>query len=855
MSAGGLKLHNDTTGEYMKRITLLLIILLLLTVQLGAKHSDDFLIGTYSYILNPFPFFTEHRELLARYLQDMGYNSNILETNINDRDLPGLLETLDRHGIDAWIIDKGYSNDPKNIHHYVVTPLSTSSYQRFEAEYESEKSVHSGDDTDSEYWYASRNYSKLPRVGRSEKYSGASNDYVWRVLRKKDQAGYVMGDLSYRWPNFNGYNVRIGQEFHFYTNNRPGFEGEYIWLTYRFKISNVAPETSVDDTLVSFQVAGYPLSPTGFAPNAKQVQTISHIGNTDELKISYRDYIESKDKDGFMEYTLQVPYQALMDAGLLERLGSSMLYLANLNPRMYWSAKCDLDLDYVELRDQISHELSTMEPAFKKAILDRAKAVIGMGKGNVSGFYSFDEPYQGQFDSYRLMEEILAEEGIDMLTACYDYRDSYFRADRDPSFRYNHLDSFLKQVKPKFYCPDIYPLQPQYAFNPGSADKEFIQDVLDRKLLTVYENGIRYKLQDPKRKFYPIVQAFARWSKSDPDSWGTWILPPYATQKALLYLPLVYGADGVIHYRMMAMRDADGYGDFTALNTYLSEGQYVKPFVNSITRDAILHTNPKVKAYGETIQNLHWVGAQRVMTPIKKMTAAPASSWISGLYTDLQAEAPYSGFIQVGHYLDNDDNPWLMVVNRRGDYFRPAELDDEDLVHPDNYDEYFRQADPQTLHIEFKDSAKKGLGKYLGLRDPYTNELIAVDNKQRADIELPAGEAGLYQVFQTLPPTLNESIILNGVTAIYGEVVLGKKANLKLDKNSKLILSPGSKLLVSPEARITMAGNIELQGDAQMQILGYLKDKNPKITKAEDALYIDQSKAPRSFFKRLFGIK
>jgi len=831
------------------------ILLVLLTVQLSAKHSDDFLIGTYSYIHNPSRLYAEYREYLASYLQEMGYNSNILETSIHDQDLPGLLDIMDRHGIDAWVIDKGYSPDPKNSHHYVIPSLSTSSYQRFEAEYESEKAVHSGDDTDNVFWYASRNYSKLPRIGRAVKQKGASNEYVWRVERNNDKAGYVMGDLTYRWPNYNGYNIRIGQEFHFYTNNRPGFEGEDIWITFRFKISNVAPGTRDEDTLVSFQVAGYPLAPTGFAAEAERVQARSQKGVTGEPKISYQDYMESKEEDGFMEYTLQVPYQNLMDAGLLERSGSSILYLANLNPRMYWSAKCDLDLDYVELRDQISHELSTMEPAFKQAILDRARAVIGMGKGNVSGFYSFDEPYQGQFDSYGVLEDILAEDGIDMMTACYDYRYRYLMVDRDADLWYDHLDSFLRQVQPKIYCPDIYPLRPQYAFNPGSADKEFIQDVLDKKLLSVYEKGVRYKLQDPERKFYPIVQAFARWSKSDPDSWGTWVLPPYATQKALLYLPLVYGADGVIHYLMMAKRDADGYGDFTALNTYVSNGKYVEPFVDSITRNAILHTNPKVKTYGETIRNLNWVGAQRVMTPSMKMSSAPPSSWIRSMYTDQQAKAPYSGFIQVGHYVDQDNNPWLMVVNRRGDYFCPAELDDEDLVHPDNYDKYYMQADPQTLHIEFKESSEKKLGKYLGLWDPYSKELIAVSNKLKADIELPAGEAGLYQVFQTLPPTLNESISLNGVTTIYGEVVLGKKANLKLNKNSRLVLSPGSRLLVSPEARITMAGSIELQGDAQMQIMGYLKDKNPKITRAENSLYIDQSKAPRSFLKRMFGIK
>lgn len=838
----------------MKRL-IVIVLLLLLFAQISAKHSDEFLIGTYSYIRNSFPFFMEQREALIRHMRDMGYNSNIIETDLQDPDLAGLLEALDKNGIDAWITDRGFSMDPKNGARYAVTPLTTSSYQRWEAEYADESDVNPGDGKDSKFWYASRNETNLPRTGQATKQKGASNGFVWQARRGHNQPGYAMGDLRYRWPNINGAYVRTGFDFHFYQQNPPTHDGQNLWITYRFRISDVALGTKPEDTLLTFQAAGYALSPSGFSTKAAELKSRSNKGVAAEQKFTYQDLQSAKEIDGYLEYTLQVPYKELLDANLLQTPSTIMFILTNLNPRLYWHGNCTLELDYVDMQDQISYDLRKMEADYKAGIQNRASKLVSLGKGNVSGMYSFDEPFQGQFDSFRIVQDVLAEVGIPMITATYDHQGSNIVIDKATNQFYDHLDVFIRESQPVIYTPDIYPVQPKYAFNPGVKGQAFLQDVWDSKLLSVYEKGIRYKQEDPARKFYPIVQAFGRWSKGSPDRWGEWILPPYATQKALLYLPLVYGADGVIHYRLQAFQTDGGYGDYVGLASQLAGGKWQAPYVTPITMDAILHSNPKVKTYGLIIKDLKWTAASSVMTNSARRPQIPKSAMIREIFTGEQAEAPYSGYIQTGHYLDAGKNPWLIAVNRRGNYFRPTALNNEANVHPSLYDEYFPQADAQTLHIRFDNSAKKRYGTYIGLWDPQTGEIISSDDRQRVQIELPAGEAGMYRVLQTLPPVLKGSLTVKGEAHIAGEVLLDKGSKLKLHKNSKLILYPGARLMVSPEASISMAGKLDLQGDSQVHILGFLNKDKAKIQKSEDAVLVKTPQLRRSFFKRLFNIK
>lgn len=837
----------------MKRSCQLLLILLLLSLQLGAKHSDDFLLGTYSYIKNTFPFFYEQRETLSRHMQDMGYNSNIIETDLKDPDLAGLCDIMDRYGIDAWITDRGFSTDFANNSRYAITPLATSSYQRFEAEYLDERDVNPKDGMDSRFWYASRNDNRITRTGKAVKHDKASNGFVWKSQKGQDAAGLAYGDIRYRWPNVNGAYVRLGHEFHIYQKNHPNYEGDYIWITYRFKLSDIDSGIKATAPLLTFQASGFEIIDGSFASKATALQAVLDQGPLKEAVYTLADYQKAKSVDGFVDYVLKIPYKELLNSNLLKVPNQYLMILINLNPRLHWHGNCTLELDYIDIEDQISYELRKLEPRYKEGILKRAREIM-KGKSNISGFYAFDEPFQGQFNSFRVLQELLAEAEIPLMTANYDFQHGNIILDKDKKISYNHLNAFLAEVQPRVFSPDIYPIHPEISFNPNVKKKPFLQDVLDDKLFPVYEAGIKHSQQDPDRKFYPIVQAFGRWAKGSPDHWTTWVMPPYATQKALLYLPLVYGADGVIHYRLQAFQTEDGYGDYVGLASHLKGGKYTSPEIAPITMDAILHSNPKVLLYGGIIRDLKWIDAQKIMTARASPNSIPSSALIKNIYVEKQAKAPYSGYIQCGYYLDEASTPYLMLVNRRGNYFQSAALTAEAHVHPAQYDSYFPQADPQTLHIEFDQAATSRFGDYIGLLDPETNRIIS-SKDLKSSITIPAGEARLLKMVQTLPDDAQGKIILKGETLLAHEVVLGKGSELILDKSGKLTLLPGARLIVPPHAAITLAGEIEVLGDAEIHIFGQITEEDLLIRKSEQAVVVKDPQPQRPFFKRLFGIK
>jgi len=839
----------------MKRFVLISLLVIVLCAQLGAKHSDEFLIGTYSYIRNSFPYYLENRELFSRWMRDMGYNSNIMETDLQDPDLPGLLEIQDNFGIDAWVTDRGFEADPSSSQRYAITPLATSSYQRFEAEYYDEREVKPGDGRDSRFWYSSRSDKYITRVGKAEREPEASNGFVWKASRKDHPAGYAMGDLRYRWPNINGAYVRLGYEFHHYQMNPPDYEGEYLWITYRFRISNPAPAVRAGDPLVRFELAGYELADGSFSSQATVLRADSEKGFQSRTDFSLQDYQRTKSADGYATYVLKVPYKELVDANLLRRPNHLRMVMNNFNPRLWWYGNCDIELDYVQIQDQMSYELMNADAQTKQKIIDRAHEVIEQGRGNVSGFYAYDEPFQGQYRSFGFLNDLLAEEDLRIMTASYDFQSSNIVIDKDKNIFYDHLDAFLKEAQPLVYAPDIYPVKPRDSFVPGVKGREFLQDVLNYKLLPVYEKGLQYRLEDPRRRFYPIVQAFGRWAKGNPDHWTSWVMPPYATQKMLMYLPLVYQADGVFHYRLQSYQTGDGYGDYVGLNSQLqSSGSYSPPSVAPNTMDAILHSNPKVFEYGRIIRDLTWVDAATIMTKGDKKNSIPESSLITSMHVLNQPEAPYSGYIQCGFYLDEEENPYLMLVNRRGNYFEPSDIGVEEHVPPQRFEEHFPQADPQTLIVTFGKEARRRYGEYIGFWDPW-DDSISYFGKLSGAIEIPAGEARLLKLVKTTPPILKGKNTFKGERSIRGEVILDKNAKLTLHKNSKLTLEPGSRLIVPRGASITLSGEIDLKGDAELILLGYVREKKLSIIAGKDARIVDDPQPTRNIFKRLFGIK
>jgi hypothetical protein len=854
----------------MRRVyySVFLALAVLLAGSLAAKHSDEFMIGTYSYIKSSFPFFYQNRELLCKYLNEMGYNSNIIETDHRDKDLAGLMELMDKYHVDAWVSDRAYVNDPESIYRYGIYPITTSSCLRFEAEYADESDVNKGDSKQSRFWYAARTDSQFKRVGKSAANQNASNGNAWIATQAADKAGYLFTDLRYRWPNRNGYYVRVGYEIHSYQKNPPNFEGDYVWLKYRFKLSNLKPDLKPEEPLLSFKLAGYTLLLGDFSRVATPINLIAGGKKQEEVILSYGDLNRLGKKDDYLDYELRVSYKDLIDANLLtadldDNPGTApsqtIMKVSNINPRIFWHANCDVELDYVEIRDQINYELQYDKETSEAGIMNRVKKIKEQSPGNLSGFYSFDEPFQGQFDSFNKVQDMLLKEDISMFSATYDYQFTNITIDANNKQYYSHMEAFQDEAKPKIFAPDIYPVTPKMKFNPTTEtqkDKQFIQNTIDEKLLKVYQMGKTYTMQDPTRKFYPIVQVFGKWAKGkekEPDFWTLWILPPYATQKALLYLPLCYGADGVIHYRFQSFQTEGGYGECVGLAATQQGNSYTTPVPTQPTMDAILDTNPKVFTYGKLIKKMKWIGSDTIMTKDNR-TSARQQTLVREAYVTEDAAALYDGYVQCGYYLDENDTPNLMLVNRRGNYFVPATQLDEVNVNVSQYDTYFPQAASQTVVIGLDKKTAEKYGSYPGFYDP-ADSVVYYPSNGKVSLEIEAGEGKLLQMTGTLPPMVKGTAKLPGNSVLSGKVELQKGSKLILSENSKLVLLPGTQLIVPDKSSIVLDGKIELLGDATIVVNGKLKTKSPEIKSASSAQVITNAPPRRGFFKRLFGCK
>lgn len=172
---------------------LFIFILLSLIGFATARYSDQFPLGTYSY-LSEIPWFMNNLNTLSGAMNQLGYNSTIMETFNHAADLTSIYSRLNADSIDVIISDRSWSNTGGN-EKFATTGLTTSSYYMFEAEYEDGSSVTGTDLTDSQYWYGSRD-EDLPGTANDVNRVGlpfpanvtppASNGYVWRCEANTD---------------------------------------------------------------------------------------------------------------------------------------------------------------------------------------------------------------------------------------------------------------------------------------------------------------------------------------------------------------------------------------------------------------------------------------------------------------------------------------------------------------------------------------------------------------------------------------------------------------------------------------------------------------------------------------------
>jgi hypothetical protein len=280
--------------------------------------------------------------------------------------------------------------------------------------------------------------------------------------------------------------------------------------------------------------------------------------------------------------------------------------------------------------------------------------------------------------------------------------------------------------------PDIYPIKPAVAYDPYTGEN-FLQKVLDHKLIKYYRESKEYSLENGK--FYPIVQTFGYWNGQ---RWHSWNVPPQATQKALLLLPFCYGADGMYHYQLQGAIASSNNGGYLAPLVGIDSKRIERvPYIYDVVKEL----NPRVKNIGLELLNWEWQGATTVMVSKNNPDLDFGTSAIHKLRVEQPCNGIYDGYIETGLYANAKGETAIFAVNRRSNYFVwGLKHRNPDFTALELYDKAFREFEPQTLIIHLDKSLKNA--KVMDFESGKTYKA----RNGKVKIKLAAGEGRLLKI-------------------------------------------------------------------------------------------------------------
>jgi hypothetical protein len=816
-----------------KQVAVLMYLLLALSTIAGAHYSSSFPIGTYSYLGNKSLVY-DYRDEYCVFMKDLGFNTNIIEIfsphSTTVTDYADLYHKLNLNGLDSIIMDKRWSASDT----YSTYALSTGSYYRFEAEYTDGNAVQEDDNVDSKYWYRSSWYkgnhsANHPRTGEHNS-SPIVRDY-WLCNKNTHVPGYAYGDLYYRWDAYSLYLRNVGKEFYIKKLETPDTDN-FLYINYSFYISDINPGLPMNTPLLTF-------APTAFSYPSNALTAISHYyGSTlaENTDFTYGDYLATGVGDeNRINCTIKISYSKLIELNLVypddvEGTNSWKIVLHNINPRLYWAGNCNLRLDYIEIEDQLFHNMKevdaagaiTLKEEYKNGMLSAISTLVPNDYiNNFAGILSLDEPRQGQWESFRMVQNALPT-SMDIMTATYDQHYRVFKMDvAGVEKYYSHIDAFKSVATPKIIMPDIYPLRAIDGYtNWNSADNSSfdLQDLLDEKIVSNYKLARYNDSLAQSNKFYPVVQAFGNWKNN---RWNEHILPPPAMQKMLLYLPLCFKPDGIFSYRLF------GYNwisptpssppiDIASLITdYYPDNTASAPVVNLPVYNAVKEANKKIAVYGNIINNssnnLNWLGSNTLGLssgyPDGNVSGLPLSEIKVLSEPSIQL---YQGFVQCGYYQDTLGNNSFMIVNRRANYFNDIDHSSPIYVPLGDYETSFPEFNYQTVAFTLNASAYTNYGSFPALYDP-ADSLIYVSSLDSILVAINPGDGKLLQMCSSLPPVVTGNSTVKNIAYLSGDIDIETGATVTILPGTITTVFPQSTITVKSGAQLSIAGEVTIQ--------------------------------------------
>ena len=749
----------------MKRILILLSVCLLVFSVQGSV-VPRYIIGAYSqYQLHNAHQTEEVFSELAQLLDEAGFNTILYSTYyqevVNGR-LEAALKALNNYEmgsiIDDWAFDP---NRPVG-----VTAMANGNYLKMEAEYHWSPQVErynpeafQGDNAENDLYNMVFRHDTGRRSSADQ--TSYSNSFAWVCDAKQgDKAGMALSDPRFRWkPDNIQYPRLLSYDLKFFPtakDNRLYLKFALNWqdLPANARVAEVKLYVLRNTQFKSNQDGLHGLYPSSAYQQLPLYSTQPELYDTLILNQNVAQIPKDPDTGALiLEYYTPIPQPGTKEHADLINVD----YFSHLSPHVYWFGQGRLELDYVELEDNIFRALKAAHDPLKDRLEDRLKEYTAIpGSNSILYFYGKDEPSQGQFATYKLLKGFLEDRGYGIITATHLENMSYKKGSQLPD--YFHFGLFLQEANPSVVMLDAYPLQ-EWGSGAGTLIRWnqdfdhvlFVQNKIQNYVCNNYHVlASSVKGPDALNKntdlFY-VPQTFGE--KFEPVESAEWryFMPPLSMQKCLQLLPLCYAADGIIDFALTSNRDQSfpsGERSFRRLTPISHKGNYLQPQIhdNESFYQNLMEANAKIKVYGPIISRLHWQDANTLMIDGKNSRSKLAQYKLKSLGVVKKKNGPYEGYLECGYYLDDEDVPSLMVVNRRAVYRTEGEGSA-----PWNVEEHFQDADPQTLRVAL-DKSTFG-DKNYGLYDPFMKHTIISDNDVY-DIEIAAGDGILLQLVEVV---------------------------------------------------------------------------------------------------------
>ncbi|MDO9576773.1 MAG: FlgD immunoglobulin-like domain containing protein [Candidatus Cloacimonadales bacterium] len=807
-----------------KKVIVSIILTVLVVSGLFGLYSDGFILGSYTYLRGSYD------ETFFQYLSEANYNC--LNASIIDESIDLLYQKSDNHNLDIILHDHIWQPENEAVGVYNLTSSNNYSY---EAEYSEIGETFPEEDIGDKYYYRMFRHEDNVTIDLGEALfdNDASNSHAWQCLEGTHNAGVVCDTLFWKWRR-SGADQHVEKEILLPKQNDQ-FIMDTLYIEYQLKIDVLSHPDDTQICDLNFYIS------TKEGDHYIQNPLTLHSCEPelyDDNPLTVGEYNAVQSPTAYKTFT----FYALVDdiePNLIFDYDSYHPVLKNINFKVEWYGNGNLYLDCFRIYDDIYRKLK--DEVYDNMLTIRVNSLKTVAS-NLKFMYGKDEPSQPQFDSYRLVGNILNNSSCDSLITALDRDVSWYGMDN-----YFHHELFEYMSEPEQIMFDAYPCAGYTKWNcsPNSTpDPDHIQDYIQNMML--WYKKIKELCEDPENdlEFLCIPQTHGVYYVesghfNNPDQhWGS-IRPPYNMQKCLQFLPLCYGADGIIDYKFRSSyycgsRSEESNepinGDIGFIPEDTSRDIYqrlalidIENFPNNDGRSpqyyAIQEANQEINYIGPIVKLLEWKKAGTIDT-----NGEYPNSEYEPFHPNLESisasgEGFYSGFMECGEFVDNNGYPYFMFVNRRTEYSLDNYMSNGNIVGiPKNTDLAFYDAEPQTLTFHFTN-----IDENIVLLDQYTGNYYNIDDDtfQSDPIEIQPGDGMLLKLCQLPVPqeiysfnscTIEDMYIPYDVTIQYGGSLI-INGNVEFGPNATLTIEEGGLVLIFGENKFGVNSEIIVQGE------------------------------------------